>query len=65
MAFKLLTQILLSIVIYDKHYQKESYFGNPYIELMEFFKKYEPKGEGIRFRMWSGKGCLSYSTTRL
>ena len=29
---------------YDKHYQQENYFGNPYPELMSFFRSYPYRG---------------------
>jgi tellurite methyltransferase len=32
---------------YDKYYQTENLFGEPYAGLIEFFKNYEPKGKPI------------------
>ena len=32
------------MALYDKYYEKENYFGKPYIYLIDFFEKYHCRG---------------------
>lgn len=48
----------MSKVVYDKHYQKENYFGNPYPELVTFFEQYEPKGTILDLGCGQGRDAL-------
>jgi tellurite methyltransferase len=44
---------------YDKYYQTEDLFGEPYPELIAFFKKYEPKGKLIDIGCGQGRDSIS------
>lgn len=44
---------------YDKYYETENLFGEPYAELIEFFKKYEPKGKLIDIGCGQGRDAIS------
>ena len=48
---------------YDKYYETEDLFGEPYPELINFFKQYEPKGKMID--LGCGQGRVSISLARL
>lgn len=53
---------------YDKYYQTENLFGDPYAELIEFFKNYEIKGKLIDIGCGQGRDAialarLGYSVT--
>jgi 2-polyprenyl-3-methyl-5-hydroxy-6-metoxy-1,4-benzoquinol methylase len=43
---------------YDKYYQTENLFGEPYPELLAFFKQYEPKGKLIDVGCGQGRNAL-------
>lgn len=43
---------------YDKYYQTEDLFGEPYPELIDFFKQYEPKGKLIDLGCGQGRNCM-------
>lgn len=44
---------------YDKYYETEDLFGEPYSELIDFFKKYEPKGKLIDLGCGQGRDSIS------
>ena len=44
---------------YDKHYEKPSYFGQPYTELVSFFQKYEPKGHVLDLGCGQGRDSIA------
>jgi 2-polyprenyl-3-methyl-5-hydroxy-6-metoxy-1,4-benzoquinol methylase len=48
------------VSIYNKYYTKDNYFGNPYIELLEFFKK-TPKGSLIDLGAGQGRDSIPLS----
>ncbi len=45
-------------VTYDKYYQTEDLFGEPYSELMEFFKKYPKKGKVLDLGCGQGRDSI-------
>lgn len=46
------------MVEYDKHYMEEDYFGNAYIELIKFFRHYEPKGTFLDLGCGQGRDSI-------
>jgi len=55
-------------VSYDKYYQTENLFGEPYAELMEFFSEYPHKGKVLDLGCGQGRDAialarLGYSVT--
>ncbi len=44
---------------YDKYYKTEDLFGEPYSELIDFFKQYEPKGKLIDLGCGQGRDSIS------
>ena len=48
---------------YDKYYQTENFFGDPYPELMEFFKLYPGRGKVLD--LGSGQGRDAIALARL
>ena len=44
---------------YDKHYKTESLFGEPYVELIDFFENYEPKGKLIDVGCGQGRDSIA------
>lgn len=55
-------------VAYDKYYQTENLFGEPYSELIEFFDKYPKKGKVLDLGCGQGRDAialarLGYSVT--
>jgi len=44
---------------YDKYYETEDLFGEPYSELIDFFKQYEPKGKLIDLGCGQGRDSIS------
>lgn len=46
---------------YDKYYNTEDLFGDPYPELIEFFKKYEPKGKLLDLGCGQGRNSIALS----
>jgi 2-polyprenyl-3-methyl-5-hydroxy-6-metoxy-1,4-benzoquinol methylase len=44
---------------YDKYYKTEDLFGEPYPELIDFFKRYEPKGKLIDLGCGQGRDSIS------
>ena len=44
---------------YDKYYETEDLFGEPYSELIHFFKQFEPKGKLIDLGCGQGRDSLS------
>ncbi len=44
---------------YDKYYKTEQLFGEPYAELLDFFKQYEPKGRIIDLGCGQGRDSIS------
>ncbi|NJN40931.1 MAG: methyltransferase domain-containing protein [Flammeovirgaceae bacterium] len=44
---------------YDTHYQTEDLFGEPYPELIDFFKHYEPKGKLVDLGCGQGRNSIS------
>ncbi|MFC2089237.1 class I SAM-dependent methyltransferase [Bacteroidota bacterium] len=44
---------------YDKYYKTEDLFGEPYPELIDFFKIYEPKGKLIDLGCGQGRDSIS------
>ena len=47
------------MVTYDKHYQEPNYFGEPYPELVAFFKEYEPKGKVLDLGCGQGRDSIA------
>ena len=45
-------------VSYDKYYQEEQYFGNPYPGLVEFFKNFESRGHVLDLGCGQGRDSL-------
>ncbi len=43
---------------YDKYYKTKDLFGEPYFELIEFFKQYEPKGSLIDLGCGQGRDAI-------
>jgi len=43
---------------YDKYYKTEDLFGEPYPELINFFKRYEPKGKLIDLGCGQGRDSI-------
>ena len=43
---------------YDKYYKTENLFGEPYTELIEFFRQYEPKGKLIDLGCGQGRDSI-------
>ncbi|MCG8309919.1 MAG: class I SAM-dependent methyltransferase [Cytophagales bacterium] len=43
---------------YDKYYKTEDLFGEPYPELIDFFKSYEPKGKLIDLGCGQGRDSI-------
>lgn len=55
-------------VTYDKYYQTENFFGEPYSELIEFFAEYPKKGKVLDLGCGQGRDAialarLGYSVT--
>lgn len=55
-------------VTYDKYYQTENLFGEPYLELIEFFAEYPKKGKVLDLGCGQGRDAialarLGYSVT--
>ena len=55
-------------IAYDKYYQSENLFGDPYPELVEFFAKYPQKGKILDLGCGQGRDAialarLGYSVT--
>jgi len=46
---------------YDKYYNTEDLFGDPYPELVEFFKKYAPKGNLLDLGSGQGRNSIALS----
>ncbi|MBM7614491.1 class I SAM-dependent methyltransferase [Alkaliphilus hydrothermalis] len=44
--------------VYDKHYKKQNYFGEPYPGLVKFFKEYEPKCNVLDLGCGQGRDAL-------
>lgn len=44
---------------YDKYYKTKELFGQPYPELIDFFKNYEPKGKIIDLGCGQGRDSIS------
>ncbi|EMR73731.1 Tellurite resistance protein TehB, partial [Thaumarchaeota archaeon SCGC AB-539-E09] len=44
---------------YDKHYKQPNYFGEPYPELVSFFKNHEPKGHVLDLGCGQGRDALA------
>lgn len=44
---------------YDKHYKTENLFGEPYVELIDFFENYEPKGKLIDVGCGQGRDSIA------
>jgi 2-polyprenyl-3-methyl-5-hydroxy-6-metoxy-1,4-benzoquinol methylase len=44
---------------YDKYYNTEGLFGEPYPELIDFFRQYEPKGKIIDLGCGQGRDSIS------
>jgi len=44
---------------YDKHYRKIDYFGDPYPELVSFFKEYNPKETVLDLGCGQGRNSIS------
>ncbi len=44
---------------YDKYYTTENLFGEPYAELVSFFKSYEPKGKLIDVGCGQGRDAIA------
>jgi 2-polyprenyl-3-methyl-5-hydroxy-6-metoxy-1,4-benzoquinol methylase len=44
---------------YDKYYKTEDLFGEPYPELIDFFRQYEPKGKLIDVGCGQGRDSIS------
>ena len=44
---------------YDNYYETEDLFGEPYAELIDFFKQYEPKGKLIDLGCGQGRDSIS------
>ncbi|MCA0972226.1 methyltransferase domain-containing protein [Halobacillus litoralis] len=54
--------------VYNTHYKKEDYFGDPYPGLVSFFEAYEPKGHVLDLGCGQGRdalclGRLGYTVT--
>lgn len=45
-------------VTYDKHYETENLFGDPYPELIEFFDKYSRKGNLLDLGCGQGRDAI-------
>lgn len=45
-------------VAYDKYYQTENFFGNPYPELLEFFSGYQGKGKILDLGCGQGRDAI-------
>lgn len=43
---------------YDKYYKTENLFGEPYPELIDFFRQYEPKGRMIDLGCGQGRDSI-------
>lgn len=48
----------MSKPIYDKYYKKRDYFGEPYDGLVDFFRKFEPKGNILDLGCGQGRDSL-------
>ena len=46
---------------YDKYYKTKDLFGEPYPELVDFFKKYEPKGSLLDLGCGQGRNTIALS----
>lgn len=46
-------------VAYDKYYETDSYFGNPYPEMITFFKEYNHKGLVLDLGCGQGRDALT------
>ena len=44
---------------YDKYYERLNYFGEPYKELIEYFKIYEPKGTVLDLGCGQGRDSIA------
>ena len=44
---------------YDKYYKTENLFGDPYQELIDFFKNYNPKGKLIDIGCGQGRNSIA------
>ena len=44
---------------YDKHYEEEQHFGEPYPDLIAFFKKHEPKGKVLDLGCGQGRDVIA------
>jgi SAM-dependent methyltransferase len=44
---------------YDKHYKQPNYFGEPYPELVSFFKDHEPKGNVLDLGCGQGRDSIA------
>lgn len=44
---------------YNKYYKTENLFGEPYPELIQFFKEYEPKGKLLDLGCGQGRNSVS------
>lgn len=48
-------------VTYDKYYQTENLFGNPYPELIEFFSEYPQRGKVLDLGCGQGRNAIPLS----
>lgn len=46
---------------YDKHYKEHNYFGKPYSELMDFFRKYPNRGKLVDLGAGQGRDSIPLS----
>lgn len=44
---------------YDKYYQNQNYFGEPYEGLLDFFKDYQPKGNILDLGCGQGRDSIA------
>jgi 2-polyprenyl-3-methyl-5-hydroxy-6-metoxy-1,4-benzoquinol methylase len=51
-------QTVTNMADYDKYYATEGLFGEPYPELIDFFRQYEPKGKVIDLGCGQGRDSI-------
>ena len=49
---------MIQMTDYDKYYEVEDLFGEPYPELIDFFRRYEPKGKMIDLGCGQGRDSI-------